>query len=61
MYTNDQGLINNFKQIDAIANIDKPHFIIISKTHLTENVNELEIVIPEYFQMALLSNSTIYI
>ena len=46
MYTNVHGLINNFNQIEAIADIEKPH------------VDESEIVITEYFQMALLSNST---
>ena len=53
-----QGLINNFNQVEAIADMEKPHFIILSETHLTANVNELEIVLSEYSQMALLYNST---
>ena len=44
MYTNVQVLINNFSQIEAIADMEKPHFIILSEIHLVDNVNESEIV-----------------
>ena len=40
MYTNIQGLINNFNRIEAIADVEKPHFLILSATHLTYNVDE---------------------
>lgn len=49
MYTNIQGSINNF---------NKFNFIMLSETRLMDNVDESEIVIPEYFQGAWLSNST---
>ena len=44
MYTNLRGLINHFNQIEAIADMKKPHFIILSETHLTDNVDESESV-----------------
>ena len=43
MYTNIQGSINNF---------NKFNFIMLSETRLMDNVDESEIVIPEYFQGA---------
>lgn len=51
-------MINNFNQLEIIANSDNPDFIILAETHLTENVEESEISLQNYNHYATLSNST---
>lgn len=58
IYTNAQGLINNFSQVEIIAALKKPDYIILSETHLTKNIGEQEYQLAEYDHYATLSNST---
>lgn len=57
IYTNIQGLLNNFNQLEIMSEEEKPDFIILSETHLTEAVNESEIELKHYQQYSTLSNS----
>lgn len=57
IYTNIQGLTNNFSQLEIIAYEEKPDFIILSETHLTEDIDEHEIQIQQYSQYVTYSNS----
>lgn len=43
IYANIQGLVNNYNELEILANDEKPEFIILSETHTTENNEENEI------------------
>lgn len=58
LYTNVQGLTNNFNQVEIIAETEKPKFIILSETHMTEQVHENEISLNGYNQLTSVSIST---
>lgn len=58
IYTNIQGLINNFNQLEILAETEKPEFIILSETHQTEEIDESEIEIDHYDHYSTLSNSS---
>ena len=40
LYTNMQGLINNYNQSEIIATTKIPDFLILSETHLTKDIDE---------------------
>lgn len=58
MYTNIQGILNNYNQFAILAEIRKPDFIILSQTHLTKEINEEETQLIGYNQFITVSNST---
>lgn len=57
IYTNIQGLLNNFTQLEILSETEKPEFIVLSETHLTEAINEKEIALKNYKNINSISNS----
>lgn len=51
-------MINNFNQVEVIADTDKPDFIILSETHVTDRVDESELQLEGYNAYVTLSNSS---
>lgn len=58
VYTNIQGLINNFNQLEIIAYTKTPDFIVLTETHLTTEIEEQEIRLQDYDNYITYSNST---
>ena len=50
--------MNNFDQLEVIVENDKPHFICLSETHVTDKINENEIRLEKYYHYSTNSNST---
>ena len=58
IYTNAQGLLNNLNKIEIIMELRNPEFIILSETHLTNDVEENEYQLLNYKHYVTLSNSS---
>lgn len=58
VYTNIQGLINNFNQLEIIVYTKTPDFIVLTETHLTTEIEEQEIRLQDYDNYITYSNST---
>lgn len=57
IYTNIQGLTNNFTQLEILTETENPEFIVLSETHLTKSINDEEIALKNYNNISSLSNS----
>lgn len=51
------GLVNNYSQLEVIADEQKPDFIVLTETHLTDDIEEQEIQLRNYDQYVTRSNS----
>ena len=58
LYTNVQGLINNYNQIEIIAATEKPKFLILSETSLTKDIDDKEISLQGYDNIGSVSTSS---
>ena len=48
LYTNIQGLVNNYNQLEIIATNKKFEFIILPETYFTENIEGCKITLQDY-------------
>ena len=55
IYTNIQGLLNDFNQLQMVIEENKPDFIMLFETHLTDEVNKSEIETVQINQYSILS------
>lgn len=58
IYTNMQGLINNYKHVETLAENKKPDIMVLSETHLMKDVEENEATTQRYGQIMTVSDST---